>query len=229
MLCNLLSGLDGTKGPEIADGIRIWLMLQKESQKWGSDPGYVDALGAILGGSDEVLSTSVIALSAEFTSPFKDIKASGNGFTIERHFYREAESGSGRVEIMPGESVAVGEKIIASYKVWNQENRSFVTLTAAREASLRPENQLSGHYGWWNIRRYSGSLGYTPQGYRHVKGSETVYYFDIFPEENVVVEEAFFVTQAGSFSAPVVSIESLYAPAYRANDSFRGPLVSAYK
>ena len=37
------------------------------------------------------------------------------------------------------------------------------------------------------------------------------------------------LAQAGSFNAPVVSIESTYAPAYRANDSFRSPLVSEYK
>ncbi|MBP5636264.1 MAG: hypothetical protein J6X25_01935 [Bacteroidales bacterium] len=229
MLCNLLSSFDGTDGPKIADGIRIWLMLQKESQKWGEDPGFVEALAAIMSGSSDVLATSVIALSAEFTKPFREIQASGNGFTIERHFYRAAEQGRDRVEIQPGETVTVGEKIIASYKIWNQENRSFVKLTAAREGSLRPENQLSGHYGWWNIYRYSGRFGYTPQGYRHVKSAETVYYFDIFPEENTVVEETFFVTQAGSFTAPVVSIESTYAPAYRANDVFRGPLVSEFK
>ena len=229
MLCELLSGYVDTDGPKIADGIRIWLMLQKESQKWGSDPGYVEALAAIMSGSKEVLATSVIALSAEYTKPFKDIKASGNGFTIERHFYRLSETGSAMEEIQPGTVLNVGDKILATYKVWNQENRSFVTLRAAREGSLRPENQLSGHYGWWNVRRIGMGFSYTPQGYRHVKSAETVYYFDIFPEENTVVEETFFVTQAGSFSAPVVSIESLYAPAYRANDSYRGPLVSAYK
>ena len=229
MLCNLLSGYVDTDGPKVADGIRIWLMLQKESQKWGSDPGYVEALAAIMSGSKEVLATSVIALSAEYTKPFKDIRASGNSFTIERHFYRLSETGSAMDEIQPGTVLNVGDKILASYKVWNQENRSFVTLHAAREGSLRPENQLSGRYGWWNVRRIVGGFSYTPQGYRHVKSAETVYYFDIFPEENTVVEETFFVTQAGSFSAPVVSIESLYAPAYRANDSYRGPLVSAYK
>ena len=229
MLCNILSGYADTEGPKVADGIRIWLMLQKESQKWGSDPGFVEAIAAVLDGSKEVLATSVIALSAEYTKPFKDIRASGNSFTIERHFYRLSDTGSAMEEIQPGTVLNVGDKILAAYKVWNQENRSFVTLHAAREASLRPENQLSGHYGWWQVRRYGAGFGYTPQGYRHVKAAETVYYFDIFPEENTVVEETFFVTQAGSFSAPVVSIESLYAPEYRANDGFRGALVSAYK
>ena len=44
------------------------------------------------------------------------------------------------------------------------------------------------------------------------------------PEEKTTVREEFFVTQAGMFTAPVVSIESLYAPHYRANDGFAAPL-----
>ena len=227
LICSILSGYEDTDGPKVADGIRIWLMLQKESQKWGSDASFVDAISAVLDGSDQVLGTSVICLTAKYTKPYSEIKASGNGFTIERSFYRVDDKGNAS-EIAPGEAVTVGERIVARYKVWNQENRSFVTLLAAREASLRPENQLSGHYGWWNIRRLGGSFGYTPQGYREVKADRTIYYFDVFPEENVIIEESFFVTQSGSFSAPVVSIESTYAPAYRANDGFKGALVSKF-
>ena len=49
--------------------------------------------------------------------------------------------------------------------------------------------------------------------------------FDSYPEENTVISEEFFVTQAGMFSAPVPVIESLYAPHYRANASFAGAVV----
>ena len=228
LICNILSGYEDTYGPKVADGIRIWLMLQKESQKWGSDAAFVDAISAVLDGSDDVLGTSVICLTGTYTKPYSEIKAAGNGFTIERSFFRVVDDNKYE-EITPGEAVKVGERIISRYKVWNQENRSFVVLNAAREASLRPEDQLSGHYGWWRIRRFGTSLGFTPQGYREVKADRTIYYFDLFPEENVVVEESFFVSQSGSFTAPVVSIESTYAPAYRANDGFKGALVSKYE
>ena len=93
---------------------------------------------------------------------------------------------------------------------------------AFREAALRPVNQLSGHtgWGWWNRRR----LTFTPQGYRNVKADRTEYYFDSFPEENTTLTEEFFVTQAGTFTAPVLTVESLYAPHYRANDAYHGVL-----
>ena len=231
LLCNLMQPY----APEISDGIRLWLMLQKETQKWDESPAFVDAITAILDGSDAVLATSVLSCSATFDKPFADIKAAGNGFTIARKFFREKtveqvyddRSGQNdfvtvREEIQPGTPVAVGDKIIAEYRIWNQENRSFVKVDAFREAALRPVQQLSGHtgWGWWRGR----GLTFTPQGYRNVKADRTEYFFDSFPEENTTISEEFFVTQAGTFTAPVVTVESLYAPHYRANDTFHGVL-----
>ncbi len=231
----LLCGLMDPYAPEISDGIRLWLMLQKETQKWDESPAFVDAVTAILDGSDAVLATSILSYSATYDKPFAEIKAAGNGFTIARKFFREKtveqvyddRSGENdkvtvREEIAPGAPVAVGDKIIAEYHIWNQENRSFVKVDAFREAALRPVQQLSGHtgWGWFSLRR----LTFTPQGYRNVKADRTEYYFDSFPEENTTLTEEFFVTQAGTFTAPVITVESLYAPHYRANDAFHGVL-----
>jgi hypothetical protein len=225
---------DNTPSPSaIADGIRLWLMLQKETQKWETDPAFVDAITSILDGSKAVLDTRVLALSATYEAPFSKIKAAGNGFTIERKFYKEVTEEllydnatldknrqvSVRKEIKPGDPVKVGDKIRVEYQIWNGENRSFVKLDAAREAALRPVQQLSGHIGW-SFRSFS------PQGYRNVKADRTEYFFDSYPEEKTTISEEFFVTQAGAFVAPVVTIESLYAPHYRANSASRGVLVS---
>ncbi|MBQ9411027.1 MAG: hypothetical protein IJU21_05405, partial [Bacteroidales bacterium] len=83
LLCDLLNPYDAG----IADGIRLWLMLQKETQKWDAEPAFIDAITSILDGSKAVLDTRVLALSATYSAPFKDIKAAGNGFTIERRFF----------------------------------------------------------------------------------------------------------------------------------------------
>ena len=232
LLCDLMNPY----APQISDGIRLWLMLQKETQKWDESPAFVDAITAILDGSDAVLATAILSYSATYDKPFEDIKAAGNGFTIQRVFFREKteeklyddrttdknDRVTVREEIKPGTPVSVGDKIIAEYRIWNQENRSFVRVDAFREAALRPVDQLSGHtgWGWWNRRR----LTFTPQGYRNVKADRTEYYFDSFPEENTTLTEDFFVTQAGTFTAPVLTVESLYAPHYRANDAYHGVL-----
>ena len=246
----------------LADGIRLWIMLQKETQDWDTDPAFVDAVGVVLRGGDSVLGTRVVSLTKTYRSEISGIKAAGNGFSIERRFYREipatsatsgpeatsgaaspaslavggttspaslatgVQSGSaaGRIreEISEGTELAVGDKIIAEYRISSDENRSFVRLSAPREASFRPVDQLSRNYGWWlGILRLDGSFSITPQGYRNVKSDRTEYYFDVYPEDKTVIREEFFVTQEGTFKAPVVTIESLYAPHYRANDGFR--------
>ena len=257
----------------LADGIRLWIMLQKETQDWDTDPAFVDAVGVVLRGGDSVLGTRVVSLTKTYRSEISGIKAAGNGFSIERRFYREipatsaasgpeasgaaaspaslaggetasgpavtdgtstasslsgggrSDSPDGRIreEISEGTELAVGDKIIAEYRISSDENRSFVRLSAPREASFRPVDQLSRNYGWWlGIIRLDGSFSITPQGYRNVKSDRTEYYFDVYPEDKTVIREEFFVTQEGTFKAPVVTIESLYAPHYRANDGFRG-------
>ncbi len=213
---------------QIADGIRLWLMLQKETQKWDEDPAFVDALNSVLAGPAEILATKVVSLTKTYSTPFSKVKAAGNGFSIERHFYKEVrgEDGkTGRLEIFPGMKVSVGDKIIAEYRIWSQENRSFVKLTAPREAAFRPVNQLSGAYGWWlRPLTVNGIWSVTPQGYRDVKTDRTEYWFDVYPEDKTTVSEDFYVTQEGIFTAPVVTIESLYAPHYRANALYGGAL-----
>ena len=240
MLCDLLRAyvfdagatptgsvsVNAAEASRVSDGIRIWLMLQKETQHWDSEPAFVDALNSVINGSSEVKSTSVVSLTKTYSKPFAEIKAAGNGFKLERRFFREeAESGGKltRKEIQPGDVLHVGDKIIVEYRIHNDENRSFVRLTAPREAAFRPVDQLSGYYGWWmSPLRVDGWYSFTPQGYRDVKTDRTEYMFDSYPEENTVITEEFFLTQSGTFTAPVPVIESLYAPHYRANSAYPG-------
>lgn len=208
MICNLLSKT--APESEVADGIRIWLMLQKETQEWKASPAFVETLVTVLDGSESVLSTKVMALSANYSKPFSEIKSAGNGYKISKTYLKVGADGK-PVELKGGESLAAGDKIIARYNIWSAENRSFVKLTAPREAAFSPVSQFSGYY--WG-------------GYREVRSDCTNYYFDSYPEEKTTIEEEFHVTRRGVFSAPVVSIESFYAPHYRANDKFFGKIVA---
>lgn len=241
MLCDLLSSeyvgsaevtspTEDVTARQIADGIRLWLMLQKETQKWDVDPAFVDAVNSVLSGSADILATKVVSLTKTYTVPFSRIVSAGNGFSIERHFYKKVDGGNGkdgRLEIFPGMKLKVGDRITAEYRIWSQENRSFIRLTAPREAAFRPVDQLSGAYGWrLNPLSVAGAWSITPQGYRDVKTDRTEYWFDVYPEDKTTVAEDFYITQEGTFSAPVVNIESLYAPHYRANASFGGSLAT---
>ena len=225
LLCDLLTDVstglpERSEGSSIAEGIRLWIMVQKETQQWDTDAAYLEAIASVLRGTPETLNTRVIVLSGTYTKPFKEVKASGNGFTVNCQWYANDH------ELAAGDILRVGDKVTARYSIWNEENRSFVRICAPRPASFRPVNQLSGHYGWWLAPLCYGGWNFSPQGYRNVLADKTEYWFDSYPEENTTVTEEFYVTQEGAFQLPAIEIESLYAPHYRANGEGRGAMES---
>lgn len=208
---------------EIADGIRIWLMLQKETQQWNDDPGFVEALASVYDATPQARGVKVVVLKKHYQKPFDDIKAVGNGMKIAVEYYKELPakdrfSKSQRLLLAPGDSLAVGDKVIAVYSLWSEENRSFVRLSVPRAALFRPADQLSGWSGGWFRPWTSGFFNISPYCYREVKADRTLYWIDVFPEEKTALEEVLFVTQEGTFTTPAAELECLYAPHYRAND-----------
>lgn len=209
---------------EIADGIRIWLMLQKETQQWEDDPGFADALASVYDASPQARNVKVIVLKKRYEKPFEDINAAGNGMKIAVGYYKEMPakdrfSQPQRILLGDGDTLETGDKVIAVYSLWSEESRSFVRLSVPRSAIFRPVDQLSGWSGGWFRSWTSGSCSISPYCYRDVKADRTLYWIDVFPEEETTMEEVLFVTQKGCFTTPAAEIECLYAPHYRANDA----------
>ena len=193
--CALMEIMDNYGHPEISNGIRLWIMIQKETQDWKQYPGYIEALGAVLNGPESVLDTKVLALKASYCAPFDKIRAAGNGMGIARQSVPEV--------------LRIGDRLKLSFDISNEENRSFVKVTLPFGAGLVPVNQLSGYR--WGC-------------YRNVLSDRIELWYEVYPEEKTTVSEEFYVTRAGSFQAPVATIECEYAPHYRANDAWNGRL-----
>ena len=211
----------------VADQVRLWLILQAQTQDWDKNLYFLNAVRSINQASDSIKRTSVLTLSNTEEKRFDSIVKSGNGMKIERIIYRDSisseEGTSGlRARIRVGDTLHRGEKIIAEYRIWNKENRSFVTVSAPREACMMPVNQLSGRYYGLKSLIVDGFYSFEPTGYRSVETDRTRYYFDVLPEETTVLKEEFFVVQDGVYSAPVIEVECSYAPMYRANGAFSG-------
>lgn len=196
LICNLF---DTTEYQYIADGLRLWIMVQKESQQWENDPAYIDALCCVSKAKEETLSTKVLILKNVSSLPFEQVKATGNGFRIQSEY-----RANGRL-LKDGDKLKLGDKVIARHSIWSEENRSFVNIRLPRPSCLRPLIQSSGYFAW----RFSA--------YRYIKADESVYMFESFPEESSSFSEEFFVTSEGKFYAPAPIVESSYAPHYRAN------------
>ncbi|MBR3097259.1 MAG: hypothetical protein IKH17_05165, partial [Bacteroidales bacterium] len=99
-----------------------------------------------------------------------------------------------------------------------------VRIDAFREACFVPVDQLSGPKRSSIPIRIDGVWSRMAQCYRDVRIDRTAWWLDVCPEETTRWEEAFFVTQAGTFTAPVLTVESLYAPQYCANAAYIGTL-----
>lgn len=225
LLCDLMQDVH----PELSDGIRLWLMVQKETQQWDRNFEFVNAMASVLEGSESLKQTSVTVMSKTYQKPYSEFAAAGNGFRISRSYTAVSADGK-KFTLNEGDSLKVGDRITAEYRIFNAENRSFVHVTVPRPGCLRPVNQLSGYVGGalrqlgWNA---SGRGGYffTPNGFRNVRSDRTEYHFDMFPEEESVLTEEYFVTQKGCFTAPVLTVESQYAPHYRANATYDGAML----
>lgn len=212
---------------QVADQVRLWLILQAQTQDWEKNLYFLNAVRSINQVSDSIKRTSVLTLSNTEEKRFDSVVQSGNGMKIERILYRysvSTEDGTSglRARIRVGDTLRRGEKIIAEYRIWNKENRSFVMVSAPREACMMPVNQLSGKYYGLKSLIVDGYYSFEPTGYRSVETERTRYYFDVLPEETTVLKEEFFVVQDGVYTAPVVEVECSYAPMYRANGAFGG-------
>ena len=196
---------------QIADGIRLWLLVQRETQAWTEEPAYAMAIASIREGSPELLQTRVLIARSTTGLPFEKIKASGNGMKIERQW--QVKRGGKWTALSDGTKLRVGETLRSILRLHSDENRSFVVVTAPRPGNLQPVNQISG---------YAGARG----GYRDVRSNRTEYLFDAYPEEKLTLTEEYRVTHAGSFTYAPAEIVCTYADHYRATDRHRPDLIS---
>lgn len=179
----------------MVDGIAQWLLLQKHNQAWVSTVATADAVHAIVASRASDLKFGAVYYT--YTTRLERVKASGDELKVERTFLR-ADTGE---ELQEGEALHTGDRILARYRIYSSENRSFVQMQARRPACFYPADERS-YFSWWGF-------------YREVTPATTNYYWELLPEEGTTVEELFHVQQEGVFSAGLVEIECLYAREYR--------------
>lgn len=182
------------------DGIAQWLLLQKHNQAWENTVATTDAVHALLSSGAKDLKLGAVYYTYE--TALDKVKESANEITVKRTYMRP----DGTL-IAEGEELKVGDAIRVRYDIDNSENRSFVRLRAMRPADFYPKDERS-YYSW---------SGY----YREVKPSETNFFYELLPEGRSVIEETFFVTQSGRFTAGIGTIECLYATEYRGHTASR--------
>ncbi len=238
-----------------ADEMKIWLLKQKQTQRWDTPISTTDAIYALLNyGSDWLADTgdTTIKLGGRIITPsakeagtgyFREdipvatlkpesgkitvsgrgskgigwgaaywqyyqnqdqVKSHGKEMNISKKLFVEKVV-NGKKTIVPAEQTALnkGDKVITRLVLTTGRDLEFVVLKDLRAACLEPVDQTSG-FEWRD------GAGY----YRTIKDASTQYFFDFLPKGTYVFEYEVWVSNTGTFTSGISSVQCMYAPEF---------------
>ncbi len=128
--------------------------------------------------------------------------------SIKREYYKEVitERGKKLEAINENNVLKIGDIVVVKLIIECDRNLEFVHLKDMRPSSFEPMQVISGY-------SYNGGLGY----YNETKDASYNFFFDYLPRGKYVLEYTLRVTQKGSFSTGISTIQCMYAPEFNAH------------
>lgn len=105
-----------------------------------------------------------------------------------------------------GSAVKIGDKLKVRIELRVDRDMEYVHMKDMRASAFEPANVLSGY-------KWQGGLGY----YETTKDASINFFFNYLLKGTYVFEYPLFVTHTGDFSNGITSIQSMYAPEFRAH------------
>ncbi len=155
--------------------------------------------------------TSDFAYGAIYWQYFEQmdkVQKNAGELSITKRLYKvsTSEKGKVRTEVLPGDTLKVGDIIEVSLTINANKNLEFVHIKDLRAAGTEPVDVLS-EYHWQN------GLGY----YQSTRDANTSFFSDNMPKGIYQLNYTLKVEQAGEFNCGLATIQCLYAPEYTAN------------
>jgi hypothetical protein len=127
---------------------------------------------------------------------------------LTKKLYVEKGTDRGPVleEVEPGSPLHTGDKIKVRILLRVDRDMEYVHMKDMRASVLEPTNVLSTY-------KWQGGLGY----YESTQDASTEFFFNHLNKGTYVFEYPLFVSQTGSFSNGVTTIQCLYAPEFAAH------------
>jgi hypothetical protein len=152
-----------------------------------------------------------IAWGAVYWQYFEDldkITAHASPLSIVKKLFRETNTPEGPVlvPVNGGDALKPGDKLVSRIEIRSDRDMEFVHLKDMRAAALEPRSNLSGY-------RWQGGLGY----YESIRDASVNFFFSYLPKGTWVFEYPLNVSQRGSFSNGISSIQCMYAPEFGAH------------
>ncbi|MCX7862215.1 MAG: MG2 domain-containing protein [Bacteroidales bacterium] len=241
--------------------LKLWLLLQKQTQNWKTTIATADAIYALLFFGNRELNTNFDAeitwgdkplqistqnieyatgyikntISANEIQPKHskiEIKNKGKDLSwgaihwqyfenldkisqydskymsIKREYYLETMTSSGKrlVPISENALLKTGDVVVVRLVVECDRNLEFVHIKDMRPSSFEPMQVLSGYF-------YKDGLGY----YGEVKDASYNIFIDRMNRGKYVMEYSLRVSQKGTFSTGIATIQCMYAPEFNAH------------
>ncbi|MBP5345022.1 MAG: hypothetical protein J6Y99_02285 [Bacteroidales bacterium] len=151
------------------------------------------------------------AVVHQYEAPMQEIKKQGvKELTLRKELWVQDDKGEWlrlSLEGKKGTQLRLGQKVQVRLIITCTKALEYLTLTDERPASLEPVDQLS-HYGW-------GDCSY----YQETKDSQTNFFIRRLPEGSYTLTYDCHVTNIGSFSVGIATIQSQYAPQFVAHSA----------
>lgn len=237
--------------------LKKWLLKQKQTQMWSNPKASVEAVNALMAGSEDLLTSQIPvqvkvakrnldtsnaetgtgyftkswigsevneslgnielknsnsqmawgAMHWQYFEELDSITASEGILNIDKNLFVKQHTETGEVLIPINErEIKIGDKIVSRIIVKLDRDMEFIHIKDMRAPAFEPIQVLSGY-------RYQGGVGF----YQSVSDLATHYYFDKLRSGTYIFENEMFVTQKGSFSNGISSIQCLYATEFNSH------------
>ncbi len=149
-----------------------------------------------------------VAWGAVYWQYFEDldkITAHASPLSIQKKLFLKTYTEEGPVltPINDGDVLKPGDKVISRIEIRTDRNMEFVHMKDMRAAALEPENTLSGYH-------WQGGMGY----YESIRDASVNFFFSYLRKGTWVFEYPLNVTQRGTFSNGISTIQCMYAPEF---------------
>ncbi len=164
--------------------------------------------------SDNILNKSKgVSYGAVYWQYFEDmdkITSAETPLSLIKNLFVEKTSDAGKVLVPINENdvVHVGDKVVLRMVLKSDRDMEYIHLKDGRASSMEPLNVLSGY-------KWQDGLGY----YEATKDASTNFFISHLNKGTYVFEYPVYITQKGTFSVGIATIQCMYAPEFSAHSN----------
>ncbi len=138
------------------------------------------------------------------------IKAYSSPLSVTKKLFVEKQTNNGPVlePFKPKQVLKTGDKVVVRLIITSDRDIDYVQLTDMRATTFESASQTSGY-------SYGGGLWY----YKNITDVSTEFFIRSLRKGTYVLEYPLYITQRGSFTNGIATIQSMYAPEFAAHSS----------